>query len=87
MFVGLCDNSNSKPKTKLKKWTTTVYTINAKINFKNAVVQGLAKDRGIYFPDTIHHFLKILFRTFEYSNHEIAMKLLNSLLMKSLTEN
>lgn len=45
--------------------------------FKNAVVQGLAKDRGIYFPDNItklsNHFIENIS---DYTNHEIAYEVI-----------
>lgn len=42
-------------------------------SFKNAVVQGLAKDRGIYFPENITPLSKEFIDNIEnYSNHEIA---------------
>ncbi len=41
--------------------------------FKNAVVQGLAKDRGIYFPENITPLSKdFIANITEYTNHEIA---------------
>ncbi|MGY8910707.1 MAG: threonine synthase [Flavobacteriales bacterium] len=41
--------------------------------FKNAVVQGLAKDRGIYFPENITPLSKEFIKNIEnYTNHEIA---------------
>ena len=41
--------------------------------FKNAVVQGLAKDRGIYFPENITPLSKEFIENIEnYTNHEIA---------------
>lgn len=44
-----------------------------KTTFKNAVVQGLAKDRGIYFPEKITPLSKeFIDNITEYSNHEIA---------------
>jgi threonine synthase len=44
-----------------------------KTTFKNAVVQGLAKDRGIYFPDNITPLSKDFIENItDYSNHEIA---------------
>jgi len=44
-----------------------------KTTFKNAVVQGLAKDRGIYFPETITPLSKeFIANIANYSNHEIA---------------
>ena len=41
--------------------------------FKNAVVEGLAKDRGIYFPEQITPLpQKFIENISDYSNHEIA---------------
>ena len=48
-----------------------------KSTFKNAVVQGLAKDRGIYFPETITPLSKeFIANISEYSNHEIAYEVI-----------
>ncbi len=48
-----------------------------KSTFKNAVVQGLAKDRGIYFPDNIQQLPKEFVENIsEYTNHEIAYKVI-----------
>tara|TARA_B110000091_G_scaffold206291_1_gene242907 strand:- start:2642 stop:3925 length:1284 start_codon:yes stop_codon:yes gene_type:complete len=48
-----------------------------KSTFKNAVVQGLAKDRGIYFPDTITPLSKeFITNISDYSNHEIAFEVI-----------
>ncbi|MEE9408455.1 MAG: threonine synthase [Polaribacter sp.] len=45
--------------------------------FKNAVVQGLAKDRGIYFPDNIQLLSKDFIENIsDYSNHEIAYEVI-----------
>ena len=44
-------------------------------NFKNAVIQGLAKDRGIYFPESITPLSKDFIENItKYSNHEIAFE-------------
>ena len=41
--------------------------------FKNAVIEGLAKDRGIYFPENITPLSKDFIENIEqYSNEEIA---------------
>ena len=46
-----------------------------KSTFKNAVVQGLAKDRGIYFPEKITPLSKDFINNIEnYSNEEIAFE-------------
>lgn len=43
--------------------------------FKNAVVEGLAKDRGIYFPESITPLSKdFIDNISDYSNHEIAFE-------------
>lgn len=48
-----------------------------KSTFKNAVVQGLAKDRGIYFPDNIQQLSKDFIENIsDYSNHEIAYEVI-----------
>jgi len=48
-----------------------------KTSFKNAVVQGLAKDRGIYFPDNITQLSKDFIENIsEYTNHEIAYEII-----------
>ncbi|QTE21649.1 threonine synthase [Polaribacter cellanae] len=45
--------------------------------FKNAVVQGLAKDRGIYFPETITPLSKDFIENIEnYTNQEIAFEVI-----------
>ncbi len=46
-------------------------------SFKNAVVQGLAKDRGIYFPNNITKLSKDFIENIsDYSNHEIAYEVI-----------
>ena len=46
-----------------------------KTTFKNAVVEGLAKDRGIYFPENITPLPKdFIANISDYSNHEIAFE-------------
>lgn len=48
-----------------------------KSTFKNAVVEGLAKDRGIYFPETITPLSKDFIENIsDYSNHEIAYEVI-----------
>jgi threonine synthase len=45
--------------------------------FKNAVVQGLAKDRGIYFPNNITPLSKEFINNISnYTNHEIAYEVI-----------
>ena len=48
-----------------------------KTTFKNAVVQGLAKDRGIYFPETITPLSKeFIDNISNYTNQEIAFEVI-----------
>ncbi|QNM85266.1 threonine synthase [Polaribacter pectinis] len=48
-----------------------------KTTFKNAVVEGLAKDRGIYFPETITSLSKDFIDNIEnYTNQEIAFEVI-----------
>ncbi len=48
-----------------------------KSTFKNAVVQGLAKDRGIYFPETITPLSEDFIKNISnYSNQEIAFEVI-----------
>ena len=54
------------------------YSLNNKTpnsTFKNAVIKGLAPDRGLYFPETITELDPYFFQTIEtLSNEEIAYK-------------
>ncbi|TAI48332.1 threonine synthase [Flagellimonas allohymeniacidonis] len=46
-----------------------------KASFKQAVIQGIAPDKGLYFPEEIHPLPQEFFETIErMSNHEIAIK-------------
>ena len=46
-----------------------------KTTFKNAVVNGIAPDRGLYFPETITPLSKDFIENIaDYSNHEIAFE-------------
>ena len=48
-----------------------------KTTFQNAVVQGLAKDRGIYFPERITPLSDDFIQNItKYSNHEIAYQVI-----------
>ncbi|MFY9242063.1 MAG: threonine synthase [Polaribacter sp.] len=48
-----------------------------KTTFKNAVVEGLAKDRGIYFPENITPLSKEFIDNIEnYTHHEIAYEVI-----------
>ena len=48
-----------------------------KTSFKNAVIQGLAKDRGIYFPDNITKLPEDFINNIsDFTNHEIAYEVI-----------
>ena len=58
-----------------------------KTSFKKAVIEGLAKDRGIYFPDKItalsSEFIKNIS---DYTNHEIAFKVMKQFVGDEIPE-
>lgn len=48
-----------------------------KTSFKDAVIKGLAPDKGLYFPETIIPLSDDFFKNIDaYSNHEIAYELI-----------
>jgi threonine synthase len=48
-----------------------------KVSFQEAVIQGLAPDKGLYFPETITKLSKSFFETIEtLSNEEIAFEVI-----------
>ena len=58
-----------------------------KTTFKKAVIEGLAKDRGIYFPETITPLSKDFLDTISnYSNHEIAFKVIQQFVGQDIPE-
>jgi threonine synthase len=67
---------NRKPKTRKMNY----YSLHHKSpisTFKNAVVQGLAKDRGIYFPANITPLSKdFIANITKYTHHEIAYEVI-----------
>lgn len=56
------------------------YSLNhnsSKTSFKNAVISGIAPDRGLYFPEKITLLSKDFFENIEkYSHHEIAFEVI-----------
>ena len=56
------------------------YSLNkkaAKVSFKDAVIKGLAPDKGLYFPESITPLSKEFFNHIEYfSNEEIAYEVI-----------
>ena len=57
----------------MKYFSLSNHSIQA--SFKDAVIQGLAPDRGLFFPESITPLSKDFMDSIEqYSNHEIALK-------------
>ena len=51
------------------------------VSFSEAVIKGLAPDKGLYFPETIAPLPKEFFENIEsYSNNEIAFDLIKEIL-------
>lgn len=58
-----------------------------KASFKDAVIKGIAPDRGLYFPETIEALPKDFFEKIEdYSNHEIAFLAIQQFIDKDIPE-
>lgn len=58
-----------------------------KVNFQAAVVQGIAPDRGLYFPEKITPLPKEFFRDIEkYSNEEIAFEMIQQFIGNEIPE-
>jgi threonine synthase len=77
-------------KTNTKHQIMNYYSLHhksPKTTFKNAVVQGLAKDRGIYFPENITPLSKDFIENIsDYSNHEIAFEAIKQFLGDEIPE-
>ncbi len=59
----------------------------AKVSFKDAVIQGLAPDKGLYFPSEIKPLSKAFFDHIEYfSNHEIAYEVIKQFVEEEIPE-
>ena len=59
-----------------------------KVSFQEAVIQGLAPDRGLYFPETIAKLPKSFFDTIEtLSNEEIAFEAIKQFVGTEIPEN
>lgn len=67
------------------------YSLNNKneiSSFKNAVIKGLAPDKGLYFPENITPLPKAFFENIEnYSNEEIAFEALQQFIVPEIPEN
>ena len=60
---------------------------NEKVSFKEAVINGLSLNGGLYFPEKIPELSPSFFKSIEnYSDHEIAFKVLKRFIGDSLTD-
>lgn len=58
-----------------------------KTSFKKAVIEGLAKDRGIYFPEKITPLDDAFIQNIsDYTNHEIAFKVIQQFVDNDIPE-
>ena len=58
------------------------------VSFDEAVIRGLAPDRGLYFPESIPTIPKTFFENIQdYSNHEIALKVIQPFIGDAIEEN
>ncbi len=65
----------------------SLYNQSPKVNFQEAVVQGIAPDKGLYFPEKIIPLPKEFFENIEqYSNHEIAYQLIKQFVGDEINE-
>ncbi|WP_372744045.1 threonine synthase [Lutibacter sp.] len=66
------------------------YSLNKKapnVSFKDAVIKGLAPDRGLYFPESITPLSKDFFNHIEYfTNHEIAYEVIKQFVGDEIPE-
>lgn len=66
------------------------YSLNKKApntSFKNAVIKGLAPDKGLYFPESISPLATDFFETIEdKSNSEIAFETINQFVLPEIPE-
>ena len=61
---------------------------NHKVSFKEAVIQGLAPDRGLYFPETISPLSSDFFENItSLSNEEIAFEVIRQFVGEEIPEN
>ncbi|MEA1784900.1 threonine synthase [Arenibacter sp. GZD96] len=57
------------------------------VSFKDAVINGIAPDRGLYFPTAIRPLPTAFFETIEqYSDHEIAFKAIHQFVADDIPE-
>jgi len=66
------------------------YSLNKKapnVSFKDAVIKGLAPDKGLYFPETIEPLSHEFFKNIEkLSNHEIAYEVIKKFVGSEIPE-
>ena len=66
------------------------YSLNKKaanVSFKDAVIKGLAPDKGLYFPDKITPLVKGFFKNIHYfSNEEIAFEVIKQFVGNEIPE-
>ena len=62
--------------------------ISKKVNFENAVKNGLADDGGLYFPENVKYLGDNFFQTIKKkSNHQIAYDVISQFVGNSITKN
>ena len=58
-----------------------------KVSFQEAVIQGLAPDKGLYFPEHLTPILADFFQNIEnYSNEEIAFQVIQQFVGNEISE-
>ncbi len=58
-----------------------------KVSFKEAVIKGIAPDKGLYFPDKIGKIDKKIFHQIDdYSNHELAYEMIKQFVGEDIPE-
>jgi len=66
------------------------YSLNKKspnVSFKEALIRGLAPDKGLYFPEKINRLPDSFISNIEnYSNQEIAYKCINQFIGQDIPE-
>lgn len=58
-----------------------------KVSFKEAVIRGIAPDKGLYFPETINPLSKEFFKKIDnYSNEDIAFEMISQFVGEDIPE-
>lgn len=59
----------------------------AKVSFKNAVIKGIAEDKGLYFPESITALTKdFIDNITDYSDHEISYQVIKQFIGNEIPE-